>query len=306
MRILSLFFPRLGVQILRATRPELAGHPVGLLAGEGDGALLAAASVEATADGVEPGMTALQARQRCPGISFERDNARECLERLEAVASILRTRATPDVAIVSRNSVAVSLDGLEGRFADEAAAAQALLVLARSWSGLDVRAAVASTVEEAECAARTARRFPVIREYRPAAGTMLPRREPVTVSVTWETPATAAAARLRLGNGLASLQPALDAYEQSFRAVRVEVERGACRSAFIARTSQPIHRIAEVLDLLRGRVEGGALDGVTALRVTLEQPGPSVSVAPWRAAVATMHQLAAPAVPVQRRLLRAS
>ena len=47
MRILSLFFPRLGVQILRATRPERAGHPVGLLAGEGDGALLAAASVEA-------------------------------------------------------------------------------------------------------------------------------------------------------------------------------------------------------------------------------------------------------------------
>lgn len=90
MRILSLFLPRLGVQILRAARPELAGHPVGLLAGEGDGALLAAASVEATADGVEPGMTALQARQRCLGISFERDNARECLGRLEAVATLLR------------------------------------------------------------------------------------------------------------------------------------------------------------------------------------------------------------------------
>ena len=306
MRVLSLFFPRLGIQAIRAARPELGSRPLGLVAGEGDGALLTVVSVEATVDGVEPGMTALQARQRCPGIALERDNARECLEQLEAVTAILRTRATPNVAIVSRNSVAIALDGMDSRFADEQAAAQSLLALARSWSGFDARAGVASTLEEAECASRTARRFPVIRPDGGVTDLQLPRYEPVSVAIAWETPTTGETARARLAKAVASLQPVLDAQGQSFRAVRIEVERGAYRNAAIARPAQPFHRASEAFELLRGRLGSGELDGATAVRVTLAEPGPAVSVEPWRSSVATMHQLSAPAVPVQRRLLRAS
>jgi hypothetical protein len=105
---------------------------------------------------------------------------------------------------------------------------------------------------------------------------------------------------------MAALQPVLDEYGQSYRAVRVELEHGAYRSAIVARPAQPLHRAGEALDLIRSRLESGRLDGVTAIKVSLERPGPGVTVAPWRAHVANVHQLTVPAVPVQRRLLRAS
>ena len=306
MRTLVLYFPRLGIQLARKASPELAGRPLGLLAGEGDDALLSATSVEATADGVECGMTALQVRQRCPGITFEPDNARQCLEALEAVTAILRTRATTNVAIVSRNAIAVSLAGLDSRFADEGAAAQGILALARSWSGLDVRAAVAATINEAACVARTARRFPVIQSGERGTSAALPAYEPVSCSARWETPEPAAEAESRLVRMLGAFQPLLDEYGHSYRAVRLDLEHGPYRSVVVFRANQPIHRAAEALELLRTRFERSRLEGVTAIRVTLELAGPGVAVEPWRAPVARVHQLAVPAVPLQRRLLRAS
>ncbi|MGE3073251.1 MAG: hypothetical protein AB7N24_04095 [Dehalococcoidia bacterium] len=306
MRVLSLFFPRLGIQLARSATPSLAGRPLGLLAGEGDGALLAAVSVEATADGVEAGMTALQARQRCPGIALERDNARECLEQLEAVASILRTRTTSNVAIVSRNSVALSLSGLEVRFANEEAAASAISALARSWSGLDVRAGIASTLARAECAARKARRYPQIEPDAGVTQFELPRYEPVTGRYAWETPASGPEVVSRINRLLGTMQPVIESAGRSFRNIRIEVEHGPYRSAMVLKGSQPLHRAAEASELVRSRIAELALAGTTAISVTLDAIGPSVSVEPWRATVATVHQLSGPAVPVQRRLLRAS
>lgn len=304
MRVLALFFPRLGIQILRGASPEHAGRPTGLLSGEGDGALLAAVSVEATASGVEPGMTALQARQRCPAIAFERDNAGACLDQLEAVAAILRTRATTSVAIVSRNAIALSLEGLESRFADEMAAAQGILALARSWSGLDVRAAVASSVDAAVCAASKARRFPVISDG-PGGEIALPAYESLSAAFAWDAPTTADLALARLGRMVASLRPVMAVYNQSYRSVRLEVERHGRSTAHVLRAREPFHLAEEAMALLRSRF-GGELEGATAIRVTLQGAGPAVSVEPWRAPVATVHELSAPAVPVQRRLLRAS
>ncbi len=306
MRVLSLFFPRLGVQIARNANPSLCGRPLGLLVGEGDNALLSTVSVEATADGVEAGMTALQARQRCPGITLERDNASECLEQLEAVAAILRTRTTSNVAIVSRNSLAVSLTGLESRFADEESTATAIVALARSWSGLDVRAGIASTLELSECAARKARRFPVIQPDEGVTQFELPRYEPVTGRYAWESPAASADVTARINRLVGTMQPIIEANGQSFRAVRIEVAQGHYRSAMVLRASQPLHRASEAIDLVRARIGELPLDGATAVSVTLESIGPGVEVQPWRASVATVHQLSGPAVPVQQRLLRAS
>ena len=306
MRTLVLYFPRLGIQLRRKDCPELAGHPLGLLTGEGDDALLSEVSVEATGDGVESGMTALQARQRCPAITLQSDNARECLEALEGVMEIVRSRATTNVAMLSRNTIAISMGGMEARFVEESNAAQAVLGLARSWSGLDVRAAVGTGVEEASCAARTARRFPVITSGESEPAVKLPVYEPVACGYRWQSPAVAAQAEMRLGRMMAALQPMLDAYGQSYRALRLELEYGIYRRDLVAHPNQPIHRAAEALELIRLRLETSRLEGVTAIRVSLEKPGPGVAVTPWRAHIASVHQLTVPAVPVQRRLLRAS
>ena len=305
MRILALTFPRLGVQLLREASPEFTGRPVALLSGDGDSALVSTVSCEATKDGVEPGMTVDQARQRCPAIAFERDNARECLERLESMISILRTRATTSVAIVSRNAIVLSLDGFGGRFSDESAAAQAVLGIVRNWSGLDVRGAVGSNLEDALSASRTARRFPVVLDEGRTADGRLPGFEPISAAHRFGGPAAAKDVTARLSRMAASMEALLAANPASYRRVTLEIERGAYRTAFVCRPTQPIHRASEALELVRSRVAPADLEGATAVHLRLDGPGPSVVVEPWRAAAATVHQLA-PAVPVQRRLRLAS
>ena len=301
MRVLALHVPRIGVQLLRAADPAFCEKPVGLVAGDGDDALFTTVSCEATADGVDPGMTALQARQRCPALLLAPDNAAACLDALEHLASILRTRTTTNVAIVSRNAIALDLDGLLGRFADEGSAAQAILALARSWSGLDIRAAVASNLEAAVTAAARARRHPVLLELE-ADGPALPVYAPVAVAYRAERPLAGEMAEARIAKMLGSLRPLLEVQHQSYRAVRVELARGPYRTTFVIRAKSPLHNAAEAVALVRERVRG-ELDGVTELRVTLERPGPEISVTPWRPQVARVHELSAPATPVQRRLL---
>lgn len=307
MRFVALVFPRLAIQLARKANPELIGKPFGLFSGTGDSALLAVVSVEATAAGVEPGMTGLQARQRCARMVIESDNPAHCLQTLDAVASILRTRATSNVAIVSREAIVVELSQTETQFADDAAAARGLLALARSWSGLDVRAAVASSISEALCSARTARRHPVVCEPVdvPHDG-QLPTYEPVAASFQWETPMDAATVAARISRAVGALHPVLSAYGHSYRQVRLELEHGPYRRTISVRPSAPIHFADEAIGLLQQRVDTATLEGVTAFRVVLDEAGPSVHVDPWRAPAAQLHSLSGPAVPIQRRLLRAS
>lgn len=306
MRYLVLSFPRLSVQLARKADAVLAGRAFALVDGEGDAALLSCVSVEATADGVEAGMTSPQARQRCPGIDLDVERPGRSLALLESVVDMIRLRATTNVAIVSRNGIVLELRGLDRQFPDEGTAATSLLGLVRSRTWLDVRCAVASSIAEASCAARTARRFPVLCPEREAPAESLPEFEPLSASFAWEVPVSAAAAGERLGRLAASLDTAAHEYGQSYREVLVELEYGPYRRAFSLRPEAPIHTAAEALALIRARIAGGEFDGVTALRLTLSRPGPDVRVQPWRAAVATIHQLSGPAVPVQRRLLRAS
>lgn len=306
MRYLVLSFPRLPIQLARRADPALAARPFALTRGDGDAALLSAVSAEATADGVEAGMTSMQARQRCPGIELAGEAQGRELEALEAGVSIIRTYATPNVAILSRNEIAVAITGLAGRFADEGALALSITGLVRSRSGLDVRSAVASSVQEASCAARTARRFPVLCGESPAREQPLPAFEPFSAGFTLDTPGSEATVSRRLGQLAATLDAAAAPYNQSYREVVLEVEHGPYRTAFALRPEAPIHTAAEGLDLVRGRIPAGELAGTTAMRFTLSRPGPDLRIEPWRSPVATIHQLSGPAVPVQRRLLRAS
>lgn len=306
MRLLCLVFPRLGIQLARREDPALAGRPIALLAVDGEAALVALASVEATAAGIETGVTAARARERCPAVAVVRDNAGECLDELEGIASILRARATTDVAIVSRDAVMVSLCGLDDRFAGEAAAAGALARLARSWTGLDVRAGVAGTVEGAMAAARTARRFPVICPSS-GPGEALPMLSGnLAGRVSWGGEASVAEANAKLETLLAKLGTAVEVHGLSFREVTIEVTRPSGSLVYRLRSGAPLHRSAEARELILARLGAGALSGTTGIAVALDRMGPSVRVEPRRPAVAKMHALAGPAVPVQRHLQLAS
>lgn len=309
MRTLVVFFPRLGIQVLRRRRPELAGRPAGLLLAAGEGSLLSAVSVEATASSVEPGMTPDQARQRCPAIAIEPDNTGACFDLLEEFVSIIRSRATTNVAILSRDAICLSLDGLDRHFAGELAAASAMLSLARSWTGLDARSGVADSAGEALCAARSARRFPVIRPASPnTTAAALPAYEPLSVKVRFATPASAEVAAARLTAAIASLQPVMDGYAQDYRTVRLELafDGQTAPTATAAHSARPLHSAAEVAALVRDRIDPARLEGVTTVRLVLDRPCPLTAVAPWRPAVAALHQRPAPTAPFQRRLLRAS
>jgi hypothetical protein len=294
MRFLVLHFPRLGVQLVRRAAPALHGHPVALSQGEGDPALLAAVSVEATAAGIEPGMTVLQARQRVPGLRLEPDNAAACLDELEELMAILRTRATTNVAIVSRNAIALDLAGLEARFADEGAEAQGIATHARSWTGLDVRAAVASNLEDALRAASTARRFAVICSEA-GRSSELPGYEPISVSM----------AGAEWSRAVRPLSALMAEYPQSYRSIEVEIERGSRRERVSLKPKAPVHTVGEVVSELK-RLDPARLEGAGRVRVTLAKPGPLVAVDPWRAASGSAHELNGAAIPIQRRLLRAS
>lgn len=306
MRLLALVLPRLGIQLARRSDASLVGHPLVLVTGAGESALVAVPSVEATAGGIETGMTLSQARERLPALVAIPDNAGGCLDALDDLASILRTNATTNVAIVSRDAIVVSLEGLERRFDGEAGAANALARFARMWSGFDVRAGVAGTVEGALQAARTARRFPVICAGSAQAEHLPAKRDDLAASARWETPQSAAAVESQLARALTTLETVMEERPASYRSVVVELTRGRSTDRRRLLASQPLHTAAEVFELVRSRISVNSMEGATAFTVRLERPGPDVRVDPWRRPVATMHTLAGPAVPVQPRLRLAS
>jgi hypothetical protein len=311
MRILCLLFPRLGIQLIRRRDPGALGRPVITLAGSGDEARVSGLSAEATAAGVEPGMLASVARGRCPSAMFLPDNAGECLDALERIASILRTRATPGVVVGGRDHVFVDLDGVTGRFGDEVAVAERLRELARGWSGLEVRAGVAGSRERALCAASKARRFVVIAADDAEAADV----RSFSVAVDPELSANfefgsaqpAGAVRARIGRLLGTLQPLLEGRGESFREIAIELTHGSGAAATVRlQLTNPLARTGEALVALSPRLPDGVLEGVSALRLCLGRLGPDVSVRPGGRASVVPRVMVAPVKPVQRRLLRAS
>lgn len=306
MRILVLFFPRLSVQLARRADATLAGRPLALTIGAGDAALVSGASCEATSDGVEAGMTVAQARQRCRALIAAPDNGSDCLDTLERLAAAIRTRVTPGVALLSNSALVVPLEGLETRMACESSAAAAILAFARSWSSLDIRGAVGSNTEQALAGARKARRHVTVLDGGTTTAAALPAYEPLSAAFTFAGPASQQEVEVRLARMAASLAPLMEAQAQSNRLIGLELEYGERRERLAFQPARPLHSAAEVLELLRSRLPGESLAGVTRLKLMCARPGPALDVAPWRSPVASIHQLSAPVAPVQRRLLRAS
>ncbi len=297
MRILALVVPRLSIQLARREAPALVGRPAATVQVVDGEALVAVPSVEAAAAGVQAGMVVAEALGRCPAlVTVPARPARE-LEELERLAEVLSRKATPRVALLSREAVGVDLRGLEARFAGEAAAATALLQLARGWLGMEVRAGVADSPGEALRAARCTRRGLVVCEARgPVEG--LPPRPTFAARVTCAGGVSAArceAAILRLGL-------VLRAHGVSCRGIDVAAWTADGEVVALQRVAaEPVHSGEELLALappLLGRVAGAE-----EIAVRVVSPGPSVEVAPWRPAVARRSGARGmPAVPVQRRL----
>ncbi|MBI2766391.1 MAG: hypothetical protein HYX53_10845 [Chloroflexi bacterium] len=286
MRVLSLFLPRFPIQVALRQRPHLEGRPVAVLDGHGEAALVAAASCEATAKGVTAGMPAAQARERCQAALFLPDNSGSCFDELDRIASILRLRATPLVAIGGVDHLFVDLDGIPSA-AEERELALRLMALAASWCRYSLRAGVGNSRREALEAARAARRpLAICAPPREDGGDRLePPILPATgtIGVTarsdagWD-PVEARAAAERL---LARAGIVLTARGESFREVAVHFDRAQSATfTAVLRLRNPRHSTAGVLDELGTRLPPEALSHVTMVRVELARLGPSVQVQP--------------------------
>jgi hypothetical protein len=282
MRLLCLFFPRLGIQLALRDRPQLRGRELLLLDGPGDEALVTTVSPEATAAGVIPGMSAGQARARCPRAVFLPDNAGECLDELERASSIVRLHATPLVAIAGRDHLFADLGGTAP---DETALARSLARLVAAWTNSEVRAGVASTRHEARESARAARRGPLIcpaAETPESAMPCLPPTE-IVVSARLDPSGGELAGRAALVRLLGRLQTVLDARGESFRHLRLDIERPSSPLRAAARSRQPLHSLLDALALFAPQLGEAAFERASFVRLTLSRLGPDTRVRPCAA-----------------------
>ena len=210
---------------------------------------------------------------------------------------LLRTRATTNVAIVSRNAIAFR-SRFGGTLRDEGLRGTGILALARSGPAGCPRGSRGDIDEQP------------VRAHSPPLSVIIGRSECRGAPVDERSFARPAGDSGSVASPIAPAHMAGACSRCSM--ITPQLPRRTANlstglsSAVVFRASQPLHRAAEALELLRSRFERSRLEGVTAIRVTLELAGPGVAVEPWRAPVARVHQLTVPAVPVQRRLLRAS
>lgn len=298
MRVLCLFFPRLGLQLALRQRPALEGRTLVLLQGHGEDALVTAATADASGRGLLAGMTAAEARRRVPDARFLPDNAGDCLDELERVADIIRRRATPLVEIGGREHIFVDVTAVADD-GDEGALAGTLGRLASSWSGLTVRAGVASGRAEALDAARVARLGANVSSSVIASpeAPIAPYREEVVGATVDAVPGSDIA--LPVQRLLRRLDIVLTAREASVREVRIVIERPGTAIEQRLRLRQPAASTAAVRAALFD--DPSPLRDATAVRIELRRLGPDVRVRPCIASAA--HRGEVRRIDRRRRLL---
>ena len=280
MRTVCLWFPRLAVQLATRQRPVIARRTIILIAGHGDDALVAETSCDAAVLGVLRGMSAGQARGRCPGAIFLPDNGGHCLEELERMATIIQKRATDPVAIGGRDHLLVQADPSVG----EAALAARLAALASAWSGLTVQAGVADTAAEALDAARASRGRPVVCPSRGASEPVIAfRPERIKARSRVAAGSGELAARAALQRLVARAQTVLEGRGQSYRRAIITIENGGERNEIRLAPHAPSHDAQDILALAARAVGPALLASAETIEVTLDQLGPDVRVRPCRA-----------------------
>ena len=309
MRVLVLWFPRLAAQLAVRARPELEGRAFVFVAGAGGEALVAACSAAASACGVLAGMTAGQARSRCPRAVFLPDNAGACLDELDRIAAILRTRATSLVALEGRSHLAIDVTACAASANEEAFIARRLTAYALAWGGFEVRAGVASSRSDALDAARASRGTPVVCpgvDWDEAA--VGPYRRDAAVSGRWSQshPASAGEARARLGSLLERLGAVLQARGESSREVPITLAWADETRMLTLRPPAPVpvHTASDALALARDAVGLATLDGLVGCAVSLSRLGPDVRTRPCAANASGRRDLAGITVSLAREPLR--
>jgi len=295
MRVLCAWFPKLDVELATRLRPALAGRHLVFLQGSGDGALVSGASCAAASAGILTGMSAGQARRRSPAAVFLSDNAGACIEELERVAGILRTRVTTRVEVGGRDHIFVAIETESPD--DERATALRVMGLVRAWSDRPVRGGFAATRLEALEAARASRRGLLI---CPPSGESVPpdaiapfRPESLAASASLDTVAGSSplAVRARISSLAHRLETIASARNQGFRDVRVVLHRGASTETFRSRSSAPLHTASEALALIGASLAVEPPPAVTCVEVLFERLTPDVRIRPLdRAFAETMSE----------------
>ena len=307
MPVLVLWFPRLAAQLAIQARPELRTRPFVFIAGAGDEALVAACSAEASACGVLPGMTAGQARGRSPRAVFLPDNASACLDELDRIAAILRARATSLVAVESRSHLVVDITALAETPREESRVAGRLTGYASAWSGLQVRAGVASSRAEALDAARASRGTPVVCPRGLLDQSMVsPYQQDATVSGHWSQARPAGAIELRaaMARMLRGLGAVLEARGEGCREVRLKLSWADETRALTLRPTAPLHTAEEVRALISGAAPAPGLEGLVGCDVSLARLGPDTRTWPCAANRATRRNVGEITMTVTREPLR--
>jgi hypothetical protein len=276
-------------------RPELADKPVATIAGSGDEALIGASSTAATARGAVAGVTPGQARSRCPNLVFLPDNAGACLDELDRIASIIRTRATGIVALASREEILIDVDSLPDHLgADDLEVASRLAALVRMWTGLSVRAGVGSSRREAREAARGARLAPVVRPPVLAWGEPPLRASaagPLAVEVLIPLGTSPLAARAKLLRASRHLQALLDGAGQSYREVRAIVSDESGEERRFRHLMEPSSDVQCALQAAAPLLCDEALASASSVRLELDRLGPDVRITAATAASITREPL---------------
>ena len=279
MRVLCLYLPGLGMQLVARRRPELAGRPVVMLDGAGASATVVEARGALPGKATLTGIPAAQARARCPRAVFLPDNLGDCLDELERVAAVVSRQATPLVEVGGRSHVFVDLAGLDGRFASEVQAAERIAGLVSEWSGLAVRAGVAGARAEALEAARGARSGPMV--VAPAGQLALDHERPIRgsgeVSGSEALPpgTDAERARERLAALVARVTKLVTVSERGFRRLEITIEGAGATQQIRARSAVPVLDPARALALVAGPVSSTTFDGAARLSVTASGLVPS-------------------------------
>lgn len=281
MRVLCAWFPKLDIDIVLRQRPTLAGRPVVLLQGHGDRALVSGVSCEASRLGILPGMSAGQARRRSPGTIFLADNSGACLDELERLAMILRTRVTTRVEVGGRDHLFVAMDG-EDHDAEKALALRVMGIV-RAWAARPVRGGLAATRADALEAARASRRGmlalpPADAERIDPVGIF--RDDEITARREFQDALGGTAARAAVGELCVRLAGILAARGMGARAIAVDVATGAGHVRVRVQSSQPAFTGAELMALVAGQLPPDLLDGAARLEIRLGRLCPDVRVSP--------------------------
>jgi hypothetical protein len=286
MRVLCAWFPKLDVDLVVRQRATLAGRPVVLLQGHGDRALVSGVSCEAGRLGILPGMSAGQARRRSPAAVFLADNSGACLEEIERLATIVRTRVTTRVAVGGRDHLFVAIDGDDGD--DEKALALRVMGIVRAWADRPVRGGLAATRQEALEAARASRRglliVPPAATPDDAAAVASSSPAEVTARRTFPAALSGLAARAAVAALLARAETIIAARGQGFRRVTVEVTGPGGVVDAAGSTAQPLYAGSEAMALVASQLSPESLEGATAIAVRLGRLAPDVRVKPLGAA----------------------